>query len=63
MDRIKTLTRRVKRWRNGAMVMRWVGSGLVRVEASFRRVKGHDEMPQFLASLERLALQDSKDVA
>ena len=37
---VKHHARRVKRWNGSAMVLRWVGSGLVRAEQQFRRVKG-----------------------
>lgn len=37
---VKTKSARVKRWNGSAMVMRWVGTGLVQAERQFRRVKG-----------------------
>jgi hypothetical protein len=45
------------------MVLRWVGSGLVRAEQQFRRVKGHQQIPQLITALENVSLNNSKDVA
>jgi hypothetical protein len=41
---VRHVTRNVKRWRDGAMIRRWVGLGLGRAAARFRRVKGHRDM-------------------
>ena len=62
-DVVRTHARRVKRWSGGAMVMRWIGSGLLSAERRFRRVKGHRELPQLVAALENVSLKQSKDVA
>ena len=45
------------------MVMRWVGSGLVRAESRFRRVRGYRAIPKLVAALETLSLTDTKEVA
>ena len=45
------------------MVMRWVGSGLVRAENQFRRVRGYSAIPKLVAALETLTLTDAKEVA
>ena len=42
---VKTKSTRVKRWSGSAIVMRWVGTGMVQAEQQFRRVKGHKAMP------------------
>jgi transposase-like protein len=62
-DSVKSNARRVKRWRNGSMVMRWAGTGLVQAEGRFRRVKGHAMIPALIASLESEAAQHMKSVA
>lgn len=62
-DIVKAFSRRVKRWSGSSMVLRWVGSGLVKAEDQFRRVKGHAAMPQLVAALESVSLKESKDVA
>jgi transposase-like protein len=60
---VKHHARRVKRWHGATMVLRWVGSGLVRAEQQFRRVKGHQQIPQLITALENVSLNNSKDVA
>lgn len=62
-DLVRTHARRVKRWNGSAMVIRWIGSGLVRDEHRFRRVKGHRALPQLVAALDNVSLNTSKDVA
>ena len=62
-DGVKSNARRVKRWRDGSMVMRWAGTGLVQAEGRFRRVKGHAMIPALIASLESEAAQHMKSVA
>ena len=57
--RTEAWTRRVKRWRNGKMVLRWGAAALLFAEKGFRRVRGHDHMHQLVATLnqnEKLAL-------
>jgi transposase-like protein len=61
-DLVRTHARRVKRWNGSAMVLRWIGSGLVRAERRFRRVKGHRALPQLVAALEHVSLNTTKDV-
>jgi transposase-like protein len=46
------IVRNVKRWRGGAMALRWCVTALIEAEKKFRRVKGYREMPQLLASLD-----------
>jgi transposase-like protein len=52
LDVVTTLTRRVKRWRDGDMRQRWCAAGLLRAEEKFRRVKGHKHISQLLAALD-----------
>jgi hypothetical protein len=44
----------VKRWRDGLMVVRWVGAALHEAVRGFRRVKGHREIPTLRAALAKL---------
>lgn len=37
--------RNVRRWRDGAMLVRWVATGLQDAQPRFRRIKGCGEMP------------------
>ena len=62
-DIVVGFARRVKRWNGSSMVMRWVGSGLVRAERQFRRVKGYKAIPELITALESESLNDIKDVA
>jgi len=48
------VTARVKRWRDGDMRQRWCTAGLLRAEASFRRVKGHKQMHLLVEALDRI---------
>jgi len=53
---VRNLTARVKRWRDGDMRVRWCTAGLLRAEEKFRRIRGHRELPQFLAALDATVL-------
>jgi transposase-like protein len=48
---IARFTRNVKRWRNGSMILRWVGSAVLEAERKFRRIRGYKQMPQLIAAL------------
>ena len=50
-SRTEDWTRRVKRWRNGRMVMRWGAAALRVAEAGFRRLRGHAHLSQLKAAL------------
>ena len=47
----RTTTANVKRWRDGEMRRRWCAAGMLEAEQSFRRVKGHTQMPALVAQL------------
>jgi putative transposase len=49
----RTTNRNVTRWRDGQMVLRWTAAGMLNAERSFRRIKGHKQMPQLVAALRR----------
>jgi hypothetical protein len=42
---------RVKRWRSGQMMLRWVAAGILEAVKGFRRVKGYADMPLLVAAL------------
>jgi putative transposase len=46
-------THNVKRWRDGKMIKRWCAAGMLNAERSFRRLKGHKQMPALVAGLAR----------
>lgn len=50
----ESVTRRVKRWRDGDMRQRWCVAGLLDAESRFNRIKGYKHLPQFLAALDRI---------
>ncbi len=49
---VRHISRNVKRWRGGAMALRWTVSALMGAEKKFRRLKGHVEMPHLIAALD-----------
>ena len=48
---IKTSTGRVKNWGDGTMKKRWIAAGMLEAERSFRRVKGHADIPALTAAV------------
>ena len=50
---VRHVTRNVKRWRDGAMIRRWVGLGLGRAATRFRRIKGHRELDTLATALRK----------
>ncbi|HAM51392.1 MAG TPA: hypothetical protein DCP92_12150 [Nitrospiraceae bacterium] len=58
----RTVTGRVKRWRDDNMTQRWAVAALLRAEKKFRRVKGYREIPKLAAVLQHKSL-DRKEVA
>ena len=50
--KVKTVARNVKRWRGGAMVVRWAATGLIEAGKRFRRIRGHREISQLVAALD-----------
>lgn len=48
---LRHVARNVKRWRDGTMIRRWVGLGLLRAAARFRRIKGHGDLGALATAL------------
>jgi len=48
---------KVKRWRDGAMVVRWTAAGLEVAQSKFRRIKGFREMPILIEKLSGIAAE------
>jgi len=44
-------TRRVKRWRNAKMVLRWGAAALLVAEKGFRRIQGHEHLHELIVAL------------
>jgi len=64
--RTEAWTRRVKRWRNGKMVLRWGAAALLVAEAGFRRIRGHAHLHQLkvaLAAHQNSELETQKQAA
>jgi transposase-like protein len=51
--RTESWTRRVKRWRNAKMVLRWGAAALLVAEAGFRRVRGHRHLHELKTALQK----------
>jgi transposase-like protein len=52
--------RNVRRWRGGSMVLRWVGAALCEARHSFRRIRGHDQIPKLVAALSHYGVQNGQ---
>ncbi len=48
---IRDVGRRVKRWRSGSMIKRWVAASILEAERGFHRVKGLKGMPTLIKAL------------
>ena len=53
---ISAFTRKVKRWKGGSMILRWVGSAVLEAESHFHRVKGYEQMPDLIRALRQTQL-------
>jgi hypothetical protein len=42
---------RVKRWRDGEMIVRWTATALREASAKFRRIAGHKGLPMLVRAL------------
>ncbi|HIK91782.1 MAG TPA: IS256 family transposase [Planctomycetes bacterium] len=51
--RVRDVTRRVKRYRDGDMRHRWCVTGLLRAEHGFHRIRGYKDLPKLLEALQR----------
>ena len=41
---VRVVTGRVKTWKDGDMKKRWIATGMIEAQRSFRRVRGHTQM-------------------
>lgn len=51
---VACFARNVRRWKDGSMVLRWVGTALHEAQKQFRRLKGFRDMKLLIAALDRL---------
>ena len=63
LSRTRHVKHNVKRWRGGAMVLRWVAAGVLEAAKGFRRLKGYTGVLQLVVALRardaKLGLGDS----
>jgi putative transposase len=59
IDTVKKVSRRVKRWKGGAMALRWAVTGLGEAERQFRRLRGYRELAILAQKLGRNQATDA----
>jgi putative transposase len=47
----RNLSRRVRRWKDGKMILRWAATALIEASKQFRRLRGHAGMNKLVAAL------------
>ena len=60
---IGQFVRNVRRWRDGAMLVRWIATALQEAQRRFRRIRGYGEMPALIRALDRHQVDMKKAVA
>ena len=55
--------RNVRRWRDGAMLVRWIAAGLQDAHRRFRCIRGCGELPALIRALDRHQVDTKKQVA
>jgi len=48
---VRTVTGRVKTWKDGDMKKRWIATGMIEAQRSFRRVRGHTHMAHLVTAI------------
>jgi len=61
-ERIRVTARRVKRWDDGTMILRWALVGILEAARGFRRLKGHADMNLLVARLKQLGENASEPI-
>ena len=56
--RVRDVTRRVKRYRDGDMRHRWCVTGLLRAEQGFRKMRGYRDLPKLIGGLKNHVLDN-----
>jgi putative transposase len=59
----RRISRNVKRWRSGEMIIRWTATGLLHAEGNFRRVRGYRHLPLLKKALMSARLDRTKEAA
>ncbi|MCL6577496.1 MAG: transposase [Kyrpidia sp.] len=52
-EKVRMVSRNVKRWQNGEQVLRWAAAGFLEAEKKFRTVKGFRQIPLLLDALHK----------
>jgi putative transposase len=60
---VRLRTRRVCRWRDGKMVLRWAAAALLMTEKNFRRIMGYQDLWILKAALGRRNEESSEEKA
>jgi transposase-like protein len=50
-SRVREIGRRVRRWQNDTMVLRWTAAGVLEAERGFRKIVGFRGLPTLVAAL------------
>jgi putative transposase len=50
-SRVRDSARRVKRWQNGTMILKWTAAGVLEAERHFRKIAGFRALPKLVAAL------------
>lgn len=58
---VRMRTRRVRRWRNAQMVLRWVSTAFLKAEENYHRIKGHRDLWTLQAKLRKGLRDDPVD--
>ncbi len=48
---VRVVTHRVKNWQDGDMKKRWIATGMIEAQRSFRRVRGHTQMTDLVTRI------------
>ena len=59
---IRRITRRVKTWRDGTMILRWVGAAVNEAAKGFRRFRGFQDLKKLVAALDAHTSKPTKNV-
>ncbi len=60
---VRLRTRRVSRWRNGKMVLRWAAATLLMTEQNFRKIMGYRDLWMLKAALDQKGVLAQQEVA
>ncbi len=57
---VRRVSGRVTHYRDASMAMRWTAAGFLEAEKSFRRLRGHKQIPALIAAMRPAAVQTKK---